>query len=122
MAIRFVYPSWSTYFIAWANEEIDRALAREERMSWGATYVVQCSESKRVKIGRSKDLGQRLSNLQTGSPTRLNLIAILDVDEMRAQGELAMHRLHGEWFEWTREVAAYVREHKVRRRRLGGGS
>jgi len=105
--------SWPAYFIEWASEEIDRELEPDERWGYGQqTYVIQCEETLRVKIGTAKQPEARLRLLQTGSSSTLRLIAILGIPEKEAHYWLREHRVRGEWFAWGPVVEAYVAEHR----------
>ena len=78
-------------------------------------YAIRAEGSDKVKIGRATDVASRLSTLQTGSPTRLWVYAARECRdamqrEQRAHRALAAYRASGEWFRWTPEVRAYVRE------------
>lgn len=60
-------------------------------------------DNLRVKIGMSKDINKRLSQLQTGSPYKLKLMGWIEVDDAKYL-EKALHAkykdriVHGEWF------------------------
>lgn len=67
----------------------------------GEVYLVQCTETKRVKIGWSKSALGRLKTLQTGSPTILVLLDKVSGTQQEEQflhNQASAHRLHGEWF------------------------
>lgn len=76
-------------------------------------YFVQCETTCRIKIGIAVDAQKRLRHLQTGSPTRLRVVAVIPGGAM---GEVLHHRrfdddhLHGEWFELSEELLAYINE------------
>lgn len=64
-------------------------------------YVIQARGRAAVKIGYAKDIAKRLRQLQTGSPAKLKLIAVIPGDRDVERGlhdRFADHRLHGEWF------------------------
>lgn len=77
------------------------------------TYVFGSDEINRVKIGTSVAPLSRLAQVNTGSPFRLGLLALLDVTERTAHDDLRIHRLHGEWFELDEDVIAYIRERYI---------
>jgi hypothetical protein len=80
----------------------------------GTVYAIQAEvEASPVKIGYSNDWGlsERLKSLQTGNPYKLRIIASAmgyPSHERRCHSILKAHRLTGEWFRWTPEVAAFV--------------
>lgn len=67
-------------------------------------YLVQSGEA--VKIGRTKNLDQRIASLQTGSPHPIVVLRAFPTQVRRAgQLETALlermaHRLRGEWVCW----------------------
>ena len=74
----------------------------------GSIYYIGCHETERVKIGytRGNPLA-RLTQLQTGSPTRLALIAVESGDrdtERQLHEEFQAHHIHGEWFSLCEEL------------------
>lgn len=78
----------------------------------GWVYFIMCPETQRCKIGFTKgDAQKRLSSLQTGSASELSLVAMHPgtIETERALHEkFAASRLHGEWFELTNELRAYL--------------
>lgn len=81
----------------------ERALSRD------FVYVVQGQEA--VKVGVTRDLAGRLSQLQTGSPHTLEMAYSTRVRgdayavEAEAHAMLARHRIGGEWFAVPADVA-----------------
>ncbi len=75
-------------------------LSQLRKIDGPGVYLIRCG--KLMKIGRaSKSIEQRRSALQTSSPQRLELVAVLstDPDDERAfHAALSAHRSHGEWF------------------------
>lgn len=75
---------------------------REAVAKIGMVYVLRDDANGRVKIGTALNPLARLRNLQTGSSTRLRLVAIMPGGRA---GERALHdiwperRLSGEWFD-----------------------
>lgn len=67
-----------------------------------------------VKIGSSQDPRRRLQALQTASPFPLRLLAKAEqngeVSEALLHQRFDSARLHGEWFEPTPELLAYIAE------------
>jgi len=78
----------------------------------GWVYFVICMDAERCKIGFTKgDVEKRLKNLQTGSASELIMIAKhpgTTETERRLHEKFAANRLHGEWFELTNELRAYM--------------
>lgn len=76
-------------------------------------YFIQCQETKRVKIGLSQNVDDRLAALQLGCPTELRLLVAIPGSrkfEAFFHQEFADCRLHGEWFEYTPRLQAQIAE------------
>ena len=75
-------------------------------------YFIHSEESNAVKIGRAKDVDQRLKSLQTAHPHRLKVIRTFKVKGGKAAKELenSLHQkfddiiLSGEWFKAEQEL------------------
>lgn len=78
----------------------------------GHIYYIGCGETQRVKIGYTKgSLNKRLRALQTGSPTKLSVLAWHKgslADEQRLHHQFADERLHGEWFDMSSRLLAHL--------------
>lgn len=77
-------------------------------MSIGFVYTIHAVGANQVKIGYSADPDQRLSRLQTGSATELELVATwkaTDQDERELHRILAEFRTQGEWFRLSPQEA-----------------
>jgi hypothetical protein len=78
-------------------------------------YFIQPVGGGLIKIGIASNVASRLSGLQTGSPVELHVIAVIRGVEQSTEAELhlrfAAARRHGEWFEPTPELLAYIAEH-----------
>lgn len=74
------------------------------------TYLIECQETKFIKIGRSENPRERLASLQCGSATKLKLIHVIDANiEQLLHSEFVNKRLHGEWFSISaEEILSYV--------------
>lgn len=78
-------------------------------------YLIEATESRRLKIGVARDPLRRLATLQTGSPEPLRLLHTRHCETTRAAKSLerALHRrfepfhIHGEWFFGRRPIVAY---------------
>lgn len=78
----------------------------------GIIYFIASAETSRVKIGfTTGNPNARLKTLQTGSPTKLTLLAVrsgtMD-DEQWLHREFADERLHGEWFDSSDRLVAFL--------------
>jgi hypothetical protein len=74
-----------------------------------AIYFVQCTGTRYIKIGYSENPRARLSSLQTGSASELQLLNIIDGnrDKERELHEQFRHlRVKGEWYYPSEEVYA----------------
>jgi Meiotically up-regulated gene 113 len=75
-------------------------------------YVIYCEEPESIKIGISTAPFTRLSNLGTGSPSRLHLVFYSrlfgKVAEETLHQRLCGHRRTGEWFDWNEKVQGFV--------------
>lgn len=78
----------------------------------GTIYFIQSHEFPRVKIGfTAGNPRKRLKALQTGSPTVLGLMLALpgtQRDEQEVHKLFDYERLHGEWFELSPRLVAYM--------------
>lgn len=75
-------------------------------------YFVQCTVTKRVKIGLSKDPHARLRDMQVGCATKLRLLAVTEGDyeyEQSLHARFRRYRLHGEWFHGAPELMTCIR-------------
>jgi hypothetical protein len=72
------------------------------RSSMEINYLVQNTRTKHLKIGyTSRNIKQRLGQLQTGSAEKLVVLATIRGNkrtERALHRRFAHHRLHGEWF------------------------
>lgn len=73
------------------------------------TYFIQGADGGPIKIGRARDPELRLQRLQCGSPIVLRLLASTStITERGAHVRFADARLHGEWFEPTARLMAFI--------------
>lgn len=73
------------------------------------------AENGLIKIGVSVDPENRLRQLQTGSSTRLELLDTIETEnsnllESKLHKEFAKYRIHGEWFNISRDTIQYLVE------------
>lgn len=74
-------------------------------------YAIQDETNLRIKIGFSRNPKGRVRALRTASPNRLRMLGLIEGDagvERQVHRDLQRHRLGGEWFEGTPEVAEYL--------------
>jgi T5orf172 domain len=74
-------------------------------------YIIGESRDGPVKIGVSTNPKGRLSELQTGTPVKLKVLAKFRGDEEQeafAHRLLGAHRINGEWFARTPAVNAFI--------------
>lgn len=75
-------------------------------------YFIYCENPKSIKIGISTTPLSRLSNLGTGSPSRLHLVFYSKLFGKAAEGtlhqKLSNHRRTGEWFDWNAKVQGFA--------------
>jgi len=66
-------------------------------------YIMQAHGSGAIKIGRTNDVGRRLSELQTSNPAEIRILIVLEGQGNRERSlhrRLVDHRLRGEWFSY----------------------
>lgn len=66
-----------------------------------------------VKIGHARDVRERISTLQTGSPVPLVLLAMAHggfLEERDYHHRFRAHRAHGEWFSLHEDLAETILE------------
>jgi hypothetical protein len=71
-------------------------------------YVIQMAVTGDLKIGRSKNVGNRLKQLQTGAPHRLKIILVAKGQghrERKLHQALRTYRNRGQRGEWFSEEA-----------------
>jgi len=74
-------------------------------------YFIQCEVTGRIKIGRAKNPRRRLSEVQTGSPTKLRLVGTIPggrSEELELHAKFTGARLHGEWFIPTSDLLDHI--------------
>lgn len=74
------------------------------------TYFIQ--SGKQIKIGKTGNLRQRMSALQTSTANRLKLLAVSDMPESEAHAKACTmsYRVSGEWFRATPELCEWIKE------------
>jgi hypothetical protein len=78
-------------------------------------YFIQAEQGGLIKIGVAGNPRDRLRTLQHTSPVRLRILAVIravgQAHETELHQQFAAIRSHGEWFEPTPELLAYIAEH-----------
>lgn len=86
-------------------------LRRRKKPAYKILYVLQNGDTNQFKIGRTKDLNQRLAQLQTGCPGELKIVTLWKhpQEKIIKHYERVLHnyftkcgcriRPNGEWFE-----------------------
>lgn len=76
-------------------------------------YIISEGEDGPVKIGRSRNPGARLCELQTGNARRLRVVVCYELThndacdaERLLHDELSRHAMAGEWFELSEKFMA----------------
>ena len=83
-------------------DSIDEYPAWKEQQKRGCVYFIQAGEDGPIKIGFSKDVESRLTDLQVASPEELRLLRTIEgtkEDEAHVHYLFSSYRLRGEWFE-----------------------
>ena len=80
-----------------------------------SVYFIQPVDGGPIKIGIAAHVLGRLSGLQTGSPVELRVLGVIPGVRQSYEAELherfAATRRHGEWFEPTPELMAFIAVH-----------
>ncbi len=92
---------------------MERPLFKEKYM----IYFIKTSDDKFVKIGYTQNISNRISQLQTSSPSKLELIFSLEGDQKL---EEELHKRYqdyktdanNEWFHYTGELSRFISELK----------
>lgn len=85
--------------------------ARRLNKAGGAIYFVQGITSRRIKIGFSTNILNRLEALGTSCPEQLRLLGAISgtmAAERALHARFASFRVKGEWFENRAELVAYI--------------
>lgn len=90
----------------------------------GSVYFIQAAQGGPIKIGRATDVRARFKAIQACCPVPLKILCVIPNGGHKVETELhrrfALFRLHGEWFDSTAELLAYIHaELKAQRDRSG---
>lgn len=73
------------------------------------TYFIQNSITKEIKIGKSKNITNRLKSLQTNSPHTLELLGYIEDDiEIELHRKFKKYNVKNEWFLPDDEIINYI--------------
>lgn len=82
-------------------------------MAEGCVYFIECPAADLVKIGRTKNLAQRFSDLKTSSPLELRIAGVIPdagkKEEARLHARYDHLRVRGEWFRRAPELLEFIR-------------
>jgi hypothetical protein len=78
-------------------------------------YFMACGES--VKIGKTRNVAERMNDMQVGNPVKLEVLKAVryrsDEDALKAESDahkaLKAYNTRGEWFLRCDDVTAYMR-------------
>lgn len=95
----------------WLQEiKLETVERRPGQMGW--VYFIACRSTRHCKIGFTKgEVEKRLRNLQTGSAGQLMIVSMQPGTvelERRLHERFASQCVHGEWFEMSGELFAYI--------------
>jgi hypothetical protein len=95
----------------WETVTVEPCVTRPgEEPGW--VYFIACAETRRCKIGYTRGpVEKRMKSLQTGAAGKLRLIAKhpgTPETERKVHARFSDQRLHGEWFEMSEELFAYI--------------
>ena len=88
----------------------------ERRWKWSErevhTYAIRPRGIDAVKIGKARDVNERLRDLQVGSASQLEVFAMVAGDiESDLHSKMREDWMHGEWFAMTEHVLSLISEH-----------
>lgn len=83
-------------------------------LSEGFVYVIKGQGGSHFKIGKAKNIQERLKQLSAGSQTKLELVHAIssnaaNVAERYLHNHFAAQRGHGEWFDLTEAHLKYIK-------------
>lgn len=71
----------------------------DDRRNLSAVYLLHAEGTDLYKIGKAVDVDKRIANLQTSSPHKLTLFAVVEgTRERDLHARYKQFRRHGEWF------------------------
>ena len=91
------------------DNEVDDPSRDSRRLADWVTYFIQPENGGLIKIGKAKNLKDRLAMLQTGSAAPLVCLGYLEGDrESEMHRRFARLRLFGEWFRPGQELVEFI--------------
>ena len=79
-------------------------------------YFIQCSITKRIKIGIAENVATRYYKLNAMSHTRLGIVLVIDFGgrelEQHLHRKYEKYRVKGEWFEESKEIVDFIEDIK----------
>lgn len=74
------------------------------------TYIVRNTKTGLLKIGKSRDVYERVSALQTGAGCKIDILAVIPGDsERKLHAKFKKYRVHGEWFDdWDGLISSFA--------------
>lgn len=125
-------PSWGLSLAPSVDRDIALALCRRNQrptLPSGApadsVYFIQCTATRRVKIGVSRHPEKRLRDLQVGAPADLVLLGTIPgstAEEADLHRRLAKSAVRGEWFDLTDDMERVLGQYGIVARTDAGGS
>jgi len=111
-----IWASPEARLITPAGRSVTVAETGQSRAEAAFIYFIFNRDSNSIKIGRAKDVEQRLKSLQTSSPVPLELLKVIQVNSMKEAENLerSLHakfshlRMSGEWFKAKQELINYL--------------
>jgi len=74
------------------------------------TYIIYCSEPKAFKVGRSRNIQERLDIIQAYNPSTLRLVLAIPDESMesRLHKALKIYNIRNEWFSCNEDVIKII--------------
>ena len=89
---------WVSDFRSIKSEEVSRGVVKNKKEQ--LTYIIQCTATNLIKIGRSYSPAKRIKSIRSSSGRDLLTLLILDKDvESELHKRFSKYRRSGEWFE-----------------------
>jgi hypothetical protein len=75
----------------------------------GPWFTYFLTDGQAIKIGKAKGVLERVATLQTGNPSTLTLLALMDGDyERKLHRQFSDYSITGEWFEINGELLRWI--------------
>tara|TARA_Y100001937_G_C7123804_1_gene333899 strand:- start:322 stop:1113 length:792 start_codon:yes stop_codon:yes gene_type:complete len=92
------------------NRELEQSITESTGV---LVYFIESLESKKIKIGTSKNPKARLKQLQTSNPSQLKILKVIPggfAKEFQIHRKFSQSRVCGEWFKDSEELRKYIEE------------